>query len=140
MLRRGVRRAVAECSYGLRIERNSIARLSAAKCGPNLAQSLERLSLPRPTEAFVSRAFGTSSKKGKERESITDEEEDAVIDLISLMMKKRDVLMRRKDWTLNVEVAKQVSELDALHKLWEEWQKVNKVSPPYTASDRTRLN
>lgn len=119
---------VAECSYGMNTERQSIRKLSYVRRGITDASSRYQAALPRPTPGLFKHAFGTSSRKGKEREPAVDDEEDAVIKFMSLLMRKRDLLTKRKDWSVNVEIAKQVSDLEEVHKLWDEWHSVNKVS------------
>lgn len=137
MLRISAGVAWAECSCMARPGRVAMQRYSrlqgtetALMTGPR-----HRLAPPRLVNC-VSKTFATSSIKGKEKEIVSgEEEEDPVVVLLAACMKKRDILRRRTDSTTNVEVAKEISDLDELSKLWEEWKTINKVRMMYLGRD-----
>lgn len=131
MMRRGVGVTLAECSYVVRSDRVVAARIclrTRATGSPLIIRPSHKIAPFNPKHA-VTRSFATTSIKGKEKEiDSAEKEDDPIIVLLGSFMKKREILRRREDSTSNVDIAKAISELDELGRLWEEWKSINKVS------------
>jgi hypothetical protein len=132
MLRRATTCIVAECSYATRSSRAvySARKLQAApRRGANFVSApilFEKLLKPSPISL---RQFTTSipNEKGRQAEG-SETESDLLISVMSLMVRKRDLLIKSNTSVIDHVKAKEISDLEELYKLSKEWEQVNNVS------------
>jgi hypothetical protein len=124
MLRRAVVAAVAECSHAQRSR--TVAVLHPVLRAPSLPAGIY-LRNGTALNTSLGKSFSTSSAKGKEREA-NGHDKDLLIETLTLMMRKRDALVDSQANTsvINHVKAKEISDLDDLFKLHQEWQSMNK--------------